>query len=111
MGIIRQNYIVIDVINFRAEAKRFTHKMMHKITSCKFLDDAKKYDHVICPGVNSAYDTFSTVDNKLQMNQLKAQKNLLSVQFNPILMDLMLISSRSVLLFVTNRMQIKEFLQ
>ena len=43
VGMIRQHYNVIDRINFRAEAKRFTHKTI----------DAKK-NHVIFPGVNSA---------------------------------------------------------
>ena len=47
MGMIRPNYNVIDGINFRAEAKRFTHKTMQK-------------KHVIFPGVNSAIITLKS---------------------------------------------------
>ena len=37
VGMIRQNKNVIDGINLRVEAKRFTHKTMQKkITSCYF---------------------------------------------------------------------------
>ena len=45
VGMIRPNYNVTDGINFRAEAKRLTHKTM------------QKKHHVIFPGVNSAIIT------------------------------------------------------
>ena len=53
MGMIRQHYNVTDRINFRADAKRFTHKMMKE----KHLINSKtmqKNPHVIFPNVNSA---------------------------------------------------------
>ena len=34
VGMIRQNHNLIDRINFRSEAKQFTHKTMQKTTSC-----------------------------------------------------------------------------
>ena len=40
VGMIQETYNMIDEFSLRAEAKRFTHKTMHK-TSCQFLDDAK----------------------------------------------------------------------
>ena len=35
MGMIRQRYNGIEGINFRANAKRFSHKTKKKITSCQ----------------------------------------------------------------------------
>ena len=41
VGTIEQNSNVIDGVNLRAEAKRFTHRRCKVLTSCQFLDDAK----------------------------------------------------------------------
>ena len=35
MGMIRESYNGIGGMNFRADAKRFTHKAKKKITSCQ----------------------------------------------------------------------------
>ena len=39
---IQQNYYLIDGVNYRAYTKRFTHKQLQKLTSCQFLEDAKR---------------------------------------------------------------------
>ena len=40
---IKQKYEAITGVNYRADTKRFTHRRCKKLTSCQFLDDAKKY--------------------------------------------------------------------
>ena len=42
VGMIRQNYNVIDGINFRAEAKQFTHQTMQKDNIMLILRQCKK---------------------------------------------------------------------
>ena len=53
---IKQNYNVTDRVNYRADAKRFTHRRCKKLTLCQFLDGAKKLHHVKNSSVNSAND-------------------------------------------------------
>ena len=42
VGMMRQNYNMIDGINFRAEAKQFTHKTMQKYNMMSILRRSKK---------------------------------------------------------------------
>ena len=53
MGMIQQNYNVTDRVNYRANAKRFTYRRCKQLTSCQFLDGAKKKTPVKNSGVNS----------------------------------------------------------
>ena len=56
---IQQNYKVTDRVNYRADAKLFTHRRCKKLTSCQFLDGVKKYHHAKNSGINSANDVYN----------------------------------------------------
>ena len=54
VGMVRQNYNVIDRVNFRAEAKRFTHKTTDaKKTSCYFSWCKFNYYHLGQSGIET----------------------------------------------------------
>ena len=54
MGMIQQSYNEIDGINFRADAKRCTHKTKKKDNIMSIVRRCKKQHHVIFHSVNSA---------------------------------------------------------
>ena len=53
VGMMQQNYNVTDRVNYRADAKRFTHRRCKKLTSCQSWMVQKKH-HVKNSSVNSA---------------------------------------------------------
>ena len=77
MGMIQQNYNVIDEVNLRAEAKRFINKTMQKIKSCHFLDDIK--NNIISKIIGKFSYYRETMKCKGKEKVLQTQKRIIQV--------------------------------